>query len=125
MQGQEVATVEVEDKALDLPREVEIAWGAVFKTANTVITAHSSFGFAQLEAKINPNLSMLLMGLKVVESVLDTVYASELIEYDEKRLILNAKQQIGLIQRVAEAVKNKNIADYNSAIHALTSQAQF
>lgn len=125
MPGQEVDAVEVEMKTIDLPKAVEAAWEAVFATANTVISAHSSFGFTQLEAKINPNLNHLLMGLKVVESVLDTVYASELIEYDEKRLILNAKQQIGLIQRVAEALKNDNNADYDSAIEALTNQAQF
>lgn len=125
MQGQATAVVETENQTVDLPKAVEDAWEAVFKTTNTVITAHSSFGFTQLEAKINPNLNHLLMGLKVVESVLDTVYASELIEYDEKRLILNAKQQIGLIQRVAEALKNENKADYDSAIKALTDQAQF
>ena len=65
------------------------------------------------------------MGLKVVESVLDTIYASDLLDYDEKRLILNAKQQIGLIQRVAEALKDGKNADYDAAIEALTAQAQF
>ena len=61
----------------------------------------------------------------VVESVLDTIYASDLLDYDEKRIILNAKQQNGLIQRVAEALKDGKNADYDAAIEALNAQAQF
>ena len=114
-----------QEVTIDIPAAVERAWSAVFETANTVIHAHAAFGFSEFEAKINPSLTHLLMGLKVVESVLDTIYASDLLDYDEKRLILNAKQQIWLIQRVAEALKDGKNADYDAAIEALTAQAQF
>ena len=113
-----------QEVTIDIPAAVETAWAAVFETANTVIHAHAAFGFSEFEAKINPSITHLLMGLKVVESVLDTIYASDLLDYSEKRLILNAKQQIGLIQRVAEALKDGKNEDYEAAIAALTAQAQ-
>ena len=56
--------------------------------------------------------------------LIDTIDASTKLEYTETRLISNSKQQIWLIQRVGEALKNDQENDYTNAIELLRKQSQ-
>jgi hypothetical protein len=105
--------------------EVEKAWSGIFQVVNKVIASHEHFGFELIESKINPSLTDILRSLKVLEAILDTLIAENGIGYDLYRMVVNAKQQITLIELVAVALKYKREDDYNEAIAKLCNQAQF
>lgn len=108
-----------------LYKEVEKIWADVFTSVNEIVKSHLNFGYTAIAVNIHPSIDDMLLSLKVVESGLDTVYASGKLQYEETRLILIAKQQIHHVQRVAEALKNENEADYEAAMKELECQVQF
>lgn len=105
--------------------EVEAAWSDVFKVVNTVLHHHDRFGYELIERKIDPKFPDILLSVKVMEAILDAIFAENKLDYDLSRLMLNAKQQINRIELVVTALKHDKREDYEAAMAALRNQAQF
>ncbi len=119
-----IDTGAIDTKWEEIKTEIETAWGGVFKVVNTVISHHESFGYKLIENKINPSFHEILLSLKVMEAILDAIYAEVQDEYELSRMMLNAKQQINHIERVVTALKHQRQDDYEAAMALLRSQAQ-
>lgn len=112
----------------DIKLRVEKVWGKVFSASNKVISQAKNFGFSGIEIIPSPNIHDMLVRLQVFSAVIDILVThAELfeVEYAETRLLLNAKEQITRMERVAAALKANNRADYIEAISTLESQACF
>ena len=104
---------------------VERIWAEVFETVNRVLKVHVKFGFEQFSEKMNPKLENVILALNVLETVLDAFYTSGALEPSETRKVLNAKQQILLVQQVADALQVGSQEDYAAAIEKMSTQAVF
>lgn len=124
LEQQKELTAEAQGKWRQISDQIEVIWDEILEVANTVLQAHAKFGFSEFADKINPSLEDILLSLKVVESALDTVYATGTLEYSEERKVQNAKQQIWLVQSIGAALKHGNEADYESAMEKLGNQAR-
>ena len=67
----------------------------------------------------------MLLSLKVMEAILDAIFDQNELEYELSRMMLNAKQQINLIERVVTALRHNRETDYEQAMQALRHQVQF
>lgn len=105
--------------------EVEHAWGDVFKIVNTVLDHDERFGFKLIERSINPSFNDISLSLKMMEALLDVFPVDSGVDYSTSRMILNAKQQINLIEQVVTAIKYGKQDDYEQAMSKLRNQAQF
>jgi len=101
---------------------VEKVWGEVFQVADKVLKAHLKFGFTQFVSGISPSIEEIVLGLRTVELVLDALY--EQFDYEEERLVMNAKQQILWIQEIATALQHKDVDRYEAAVAKMSAQPQ-
>lgn len=99
-------------------------WSSVIETVNKVLEADGKFGFNKIEASLNPSIEEILHGLGMIEAVLSVFVESPLLEHDETRRALNAKQCVLHIRRIAVALEGGNEAEYKEAIELLSNQAQ-
>lgn len=113
-----------EDRWSQVAVEVENTWADVFTTIDKILKVHLKFGFENFAKNLNPSIEDVLLSLKVAESLLDALYNSAKLDYSEQRMIFNCKQQILLVQELAEAVRNKDQGGYEEAIGRLRNQAQ-
>lgn len=120
-QEQQELTAAAQEKWNAIAPQVEALWGEIFQTANSIIKVHLKFGFTQFADKISPSIEDILLGLKAVESLLDALDGK--LEWSEQRMVMNAKQQIWLVQCIGGALKNGDEADYDAAIQKMASQA--
>ena len=109
----------------DVQKLIHEIWASVFGTANKIISAHASYGYQEISNKLNPSLKEIVLSLKTIESSLDILDSGNVLDYDEKRLVINSKQQINNVLSVALAVESGEIDDYNRAIDILKKQAPF
>lgn len=105
----------------EISREVELIWSAVMKVADKVLLAHANFGFRKFEEKISPSLDEILLSLRVITSILDSI--DESLDYSEIRMVANAKQQILWIQTIGNALRYGNEIDYLASVEKLRSQS--
>ena len=105
--------------------EVELTWSDVFSTVDRILKVHLRFGFEKFAENLHPSIDDVVLSLKIAESLLDTLYNSAKLDYSEQRLIFNCKQQILLVQELAEAVRNRDQSGYEQAIGRLRNQAPF
>lgn len=108
---------------LQIADQVEAVWLEVIKVADNILKVHAKVGFEQFADRISPSLDDILLSLKVVESMLDTIWASDTLDYSETRIIGNAKQQILWIQTIGSALKFGNETDYLASIGKLSKQS--
>jgi len=101
---------------------VEKVCGEVFQVADKVLKAHLKFGFTQIVSGISPSIEEIVLGLQTVELVLDALY--EQFDYEEQRLVMNAKQQILWIQEIATALQHGDKDRYEAAVSKMSSQPQ-
>lgn len=119
----ETLTGEEADKRWkEIASDVEIIWSAVIEVADKVLQAHTNFGFSQFAANISPSLEQILLSLKVVKSILDSMDGA--LDYSETRIVGNAKQQILWIQTIGNALKYGNETDYVASVKKLSSQSK-
>ena len=122
-QTAEVTEGEANARWAGIADQVEQVWTEVIEVANKVLQVHAKFGFTHFAENINPSLEDILLSLQVVESMLDTVGASKILEYSETRKIGNAKQQILWIQTIGNALRYGNQEDYAASIEKLGKQS--
>lgn len=113
------------DQMSKIAEELEEAWARVFKIVNHFLSQHDKFGFKLIEEKINPSLEDMLLGLKVMGSILNFLDDLNSFEHSEQRMLLNAKQQIILFEQAALAVKVGAEEEYCKIVDMLRNQAQF
>jgi len=104
-------------------------WSIVTKNANRVIYQADRYGFAQIEVKANPNIHQMLATLRGIEKLIDGIIDdSEFIGemgHDSVRHILNAKDALNRMQRVAISLNDKNKDDFDESVAALKNTAPF
>ena len=112
----------------DIKKRVDKIWEHVFKDSNTVLRQSKLYGFYCMQEGPRPNIHAMLIQLQMFSVIMDILISQGPdagIEYDQTRLLLNAKEQVTRMERVAAALKANNKEDYNSAIEALERQAVF
>jgi len=99
-------------------------WEEVFEASGVVITQAKKFGFLGMAIIPNPNIHQMLVTIRLLDSQIDTFIADDL-EYEEKRLMLNAKKQLTKMEVVAAALKENNRGDFDAAMKEMETQAAF
>lgn len=94
-------------------------------TTDKILKVHLNVGFERFRTFAHPTLTNIVFALNVLETLLDTVRSSGVLELDENRMVLNAKQQILMVQLVAGALQSGNQDDYTDAIEKMRRQARF
>ena len=106
-----------------VPEEIEKVWCSILETTDKILKVHLHFGFEGFDRHIQPSIQEILLGLSIVGGLLDRLYESGLLDYSELRLIFNSKQQILLVNEIAQALNNSDSEGYDSAIDRLRKQA--
>jgi hypothetical protein len=110
---------------VQIKERVNKVWDAIFSASNKIIVQAQNYGFHGIEAIPNPNIHVILGQLRILSAVMGSILGNEDLEYEETRLILNAKEQLTRMEIVALALQAGNRNDYDKAISALESQAAF
>lgn len=103
-------------------------WGSVFQASSKVISHANNYGFLGMEIIPSPNIHEMLITLQIFSSIIDILITSAEkldVDYDEIRLMLNAKEQITRMERLAAALKANNRDDFDRALASLEEQAAF
>lgn len=112
----------------EIKEKVVTVWTKVFEASNKVITHANHYGFLAMETVPKPNIHEMMVSLQILSAVLDILIsnADKLdVAYESTRLMLNAKEQITRMERLATALKANNRADFDVALDALECQAVF
>jgi hypothetical protein len=107
---------------------VERAWASVFKTSNAILYQAKYYGFYCMQEIPDPNIHAMLVKLQMFTALFDIIIAQEDVpgvEYEQTRLMLNAKEQLARMGRVAAALKANNREDFDKAILEVETQAAF
>lgn len=97
-------------------------WHEVFEASRKLVKVHINFGFTAFQENINPKIEDIVLGLKIIDSLLDTL-SSAVAEYPEQRKLFNCRQQILLVQEVATALQNSDKDFYEQAMGKLKNQS--
>ncbi len=81
--------------------------------------------FPPRRSYVKPSIADILLDLKLIEAVLDTLDAVGVLDYDETRKVMNAKQQIWNVQNVATSLQNGDENSYLEAMKRLDTQVAF
>jgi hypothetical protein len=103
-------------------------WEEVFNASNSVIGQSKKFSFLVMKDLPNPNIHTMLARLQSYTEVMDKIIQNVAIldvEHDEVRLILNAREQLRKLERLAKALTDDNEEEYNICIEALEKQGAF
>ncbi len=112
----------------EINERVKKMWAVVFQHSNMVLRQASTFGFYCIQEIPDPNIHTMLVNMRVFSSVMEVIIASanEIeLGYEQTRMLLNAKEQLTRMERLAAALKADNKEDYNKAIEDLERQATF
>ena len=111
-----------------IKQKVGKVWEKVFTASSKVIKHANNFGFLGMEIIPSPNIHEMLVAMQMLSSIIDILItnAEKLgIEYEETRLMINAKEQITRMERLAAALVANNRDDYEQALASLEKQAAF
>lgn len=115
-----------EDAAIK--QKVAEVWTKVFEASNKVLKHANNFGFSLMDIVPSPNIHEMLAALQIFSSVIDILVANAEqlgIDYEEIRLMINAKEQLTRMERVATALKANKKVDFDVAVAELEKQATF
>jgi hypothetical protein len=116
-------TLLIEDAAIKA--RVNVVWEKVFLASSIVIAQAKKFGFLGMDIIPDPNIHQMLVTIRLLDDQIDTFVDHEDVEYNEERLMLNAKKQLAKMEIVAAALKANNREDFDAAIAELEGQAAF
>lgn len=103
---------------------VQVAWEQIFRVSGIVAHHAKTYGFIGMDMP-DPNIHHMILAVRMVNSALETLLTDELLEYEEKRLLLNARKQATNLESLVVALQNNNRADFNEALACLNRQAAF
>lgn len=109
----------------EIKARVNKVWEDVFLASSVVIAQARKFGFLGMDIIPDPNIHQMLVTIRLLDDHIDTFIDHDELEYNEKRLMLNAKTQLTRMELVAAALKANNREDFDSAIAELENQAHF
>lgn len=110
-----------------ITRLVFDVWNEVFKASNEVLLHAERYGYSGMTIVPDPNIHGILEQVKVMSRSLDTlsVLANGGFDYDENRLLLNAREQMTRMERLALALTNDKRGDFDVELALMKSQAVF
>jgi hypothetical protein len=107
----------------DIKKQVIEVWATVFSASNIVIQHAKQFGFDGMVVVPNPNIHQLLVPVRLLSQWIE-VFLCENMEYDQVRLMLNAKQQLLRMEMVAAALEAGDLENFNRTMEEIQNQAQ-
>lgn len=111
-----------------IKKEVHTMWEEVTSNTNSVIANAETYGFSLIEVILDPDIDQMLTALRGIEGILDVIidrgFFNEM-EYDETRLVLNARESIRKMEYVAIALKENNEVEFEKAVKDLKLQVSF
>lgn len=108
--------------------KVEALWAKVCVQIDTALKLTKLFNFEDIGELSDPSIEDLLERLRVFDDVVSLLldHANVFgLEYSTTRTLLNCKQQVNAMERLASAIQAGNQDDYESAIRELERQAPF
>jgi hypothetical protein len=81
-----------------------------------------------MESAPNPNIHMMLINLQMFDALINIILTNAEVfdvDYEDTKLLINSKQQIIRMDRVAAALQANNLNDFNEAMIELERQAVF
>ena len=114
----------IDDQAIK--DKVQKLWELVFSASNKILVDEKRFGFTGIGVIPDPNIHQMIAVIRSIDEGLMTVLQEfSDLQYDETRLILNAREQISRMEVVAIALKLNNKELFDEAIKRLEEQATF
>lgn len=105
---------------------VQKVWALVFAASNKVLVDEKRFGFLGMDVIPDPNIHQMMVLLRAINAALVSIPDEfEGLQYEENRLILNAREQITRMEMVAAALKANDRAGFDEAIRKLEEHAPF
>ncbi|MDH1522520.1 hypothetical protein [Achromobacter mucicolens] len=112
----------------EIKETVEELWATVFQNSNRVLHQAKKYGFLGIELIPSPNIHEMLISLQLASAYIDVLLTNSVIaslDHDSTRQLLNAKEQVTNMERLAFALKANDRDDYDRAVEALRRQAPF
>ncbi|CAG9933673.1 hypothetical protein [Candidatus Nitrotoga arctica] len=103
----------------EVKKRVDKVWERVFLNCNSVLRQSKIYGFYCCQEVPHPNMHALIVHLNIFSAVMNILVTQGMetgVDYDQTRLILNAKEQLTKMERVAAAITANNKKDYQMAI---------
>ena len=102
-------------------------WGEVFKASNNVLLHAQRYGFFGMTIVPDPNIHGILVQVRAMTRLLDALLtiADGGFGYDETRLLLNAREQMNRMERLALALTNDKRDDFDAELLLMKTQAAF
>lgn len=100
-------------------------WGRVFKASNKVIKDARDYGFLGMDVAPDPNIHKLLVSAKFLAGIVTFLVdqAEQRDDMESVRLLLNAKEQLLRLERLAIELKANNENGFNQVLAELNAQA--
>lgn len=110
-----------------IPERVEIIWTRIFDASNKAIKDAKNFGFLGMEIEADPTIHQMLVSLSLLSTVISFLItqAEARNDTDSVRLLINSKEQLLRLERLANELKAKNEDRFNEILLELESQAVF
>jgi hypothetical protein len=106
-------------------KQLEAAWSVIFGLVNGFLSVHKKFGFELVAKHSNPSLEDLLLSLKTMNVIMDTLDSLGRFEGSEQRKLLNAKQQIVWFELAVISLKAGDKTEYLELVNRMDKQVQF
>lgn len=106
-----------------LPDALEEAWAEVLDVVSKFLKNHEQFGFELVAKKSNPTLEDMLLSLKTMGAILNILASSPSLQWDDQRMVLNAKQQIVWFEQATLALQSRDQGEYEKFVGMMRSQA--
>ncbi|CAG9932417.1 hypothetical protein [Candidatus Nitrotoga arctica] len=103
----------------EVKKRVEKVWERVFLNCNSVLRQSKIYGFYCRQEVPHPNMNALIVHLNIFSAVMNILVTQGMeagVDYAQLKSILNAKEQLTKMERVAVAINGNNKTDYESAI---------
>jgi hypothetical protein len=107
--------------------KVQNIWARVFAASNKVIHDAANYGFLGMEVAPDPNIHKMLVSAKLFTEVMSMLIVEAEFRDDTEsvRMLLNAKEQLVRLERLANELKANNEDGFNAVLNELNSQAVF
>lgn len=111
----------------EIIERVQKVWAVVFEASGKVLQHANTFGFNGMGVIPDPNIHKMLTSLRMLSALMEVLSNDKYVElsYEERRLILNSKEQLNRMERVAAALDANDRAGFDEAIRCLEKQAAF
>ena len=116
------------DKA-DIRSNVHALFGRVFSYSGQVLRDAGIYPFSLMEEMPDPNIHQILLNLRILDNVMTTIMIAndegDFLGHDDFRRLINAREQVQRMERIAVALKKNDEVAYQEAINALVTQVDF